>query len=71
MSPLPFEQDEFKVYLTLVHELDGEYVEDTEEIINDSFDYLNTRITAEIDTEGYINYNIYDNDSLVKSDHFF
>ncbi|GGH11313.1 sensor histidine kinase [Paenibacillus segetis] len=71
LSPMPFEQDEFRVYLTQVYDIDGENIENTEEIINDSFDYLNTSITAEIDINGYMTYSIYDNGNIAKKESFF
>ena len=47
LSPIDIEQDEFKILLTYPYIKDGKIEEVTEEILNDSFEYLKTKIYAE------------------------
>ncbi|WP_172101572.1 sensor histidine kinase [Bacillus toyonensis] len=66
LSPIPVEQDEFRILFTYVYEEDGERIEDTEEIMNDSFDYLKTKIYAELGTDGLLYYQIEDLGEVVE-----
>ncbi|MDF2606232.1 MAG: histidine kinase [Bacillales bacterium] len=67
LSPVPIEQDEFRIFFTYKHAINGQIVEDREEIINDSFDYLKTKIFAELNENGLLYFEISDNHSVVET----
>ncbi|QZY56485.1 ATP-binding protein [Crassaminicella profunda] len=67
LSPISIEQDEFRIILTYATEIDEEIVEESEEIINDSFDYLKTSIYADLNTNGLLYYEIEDKGEIVEN----
>jgi signal transduction histidine kinase len=65
LSPINIEQDSFKIFITTKSE--NELLENTEEITNDSFNYLNTYIKARIAVDGFFKYEIFDNGKVVET----
>lgn len=68
LSPIPLEQDEFKIFFSYSYIEDGKLHEFKEEIVNDSFDYLKTSLTATLGVNGQLKYEIEDNFEIVESD---
>ncbi|MBP2002388.1 signal transduction histidine kinase [Paenibacillus shirakamiensis] len=66
LSPIYFEQDEFRIFLSYSYYENGEVIQSKEEIVNDSFDYLKTSLSAELSTDGMLNYYIEDNLEIEK-----
>lgn len=70
LSPLPINQDEFKIYLTYSYIVNGKVVKETEEIVNDAFDYLKTSIYIELDVNNEAFYEIYDREDIIEENKF-
>lgn len=70
LSPIQAENDEFKILFHYEYKEDGKVVRDSEELINDTFDYLKTNISTTLDINGNGFYEVYDKDEIVEEKNF-
>ncbi|GAA0759019.1 sensor histidine kinase [Clostridium sartagoforme] len=64
LSPIEIEQDEFRILFTYPKKENNIISNLTEQILNDSFEYLKTKIYAKIDKDGNMYYEIQDNGEI-------
>jgi len=60
LSPIEEENNDFKILFEYIYTENGEVISEKERIVNDSYEYLNTNIYAEIDANGLVNFEIVD-----------
>jgi signal transduction histidine kinase len=70
LSPIEIEQDEFKILVTYPKKVGDNIEETTEQILNDSFEYLKTNIYSRIDENGILYYEIFDDGQSVRSEEY-
>lgn len=68
LSPIIIQQDEFRIFFTFPEKQMGKIIQTTEEVINDSFEYLKTSISAKMYKTGAVSYEIIDRGRVVEKE---